>query len=368
MYKRVLIIGGYGNFGSYIAKRLSEEAHNQLIIGGRSFEKAKDFCNSLSAKNKPIPFRMDISQNLLEAFKDIKPDIVVHTSGPFQGQDAFVAEACIKYGCHYIDLADGREFVSNISKLDASAKDAGVLVISGASSVPCLSSCLLDHYKDQFKELTTIEYAITTAQKTNRGLATTKAVLSYAGVPFDTLIDGKNQQVYGWQNIRRHNFKEVGYRFLGNCDIPDLTLFPSRYPTLKTQRFYAGLETSFLHLGLWGLSWLKRIKLIPALNKFAPFLLRMSYIFDRFGSDISAFYLKMSGIDENNDDKHITFALTARSGDGPFIPCMPAILLANQIAKDEINKIGAMPCMGLITLNDYLDALKPLDISWTVSE
>jgi len=311
---------------------------------------------------------LDISHDLKEAFEEIKPDIVIHTSGPFQGQEAFVAKECINYGCHYIDLADGREFVSNISNLDASAQAQGVLVVSGASSVPCLSSCLLDHYIDQFNELDTLEYAITTAQKTNRGLATTEAVLSYAGVPFETLIDGTKQQVYGWQSIHRHNFRELGNRFLGNCDIPDLALFPLLYPNLKTQRFYAGLEIPFMHIGLWGLTWLKRIGLLPPLNRFALFLLKMSFVFDQFGSDTSAFYMKMSGTNENNDDKHILFELTARSGDGPFIPCMPAILLVTQLAKGEIKEVGAMPCVGLITLNDYLEALEPLDISWTVSD
>ncbi len=365
MLKRVLIIGGYGNFGSFIAQKLAENHHIQLIISGRSLDKASKLCTSLKAPNPPLPYRLDISDGLREALAEIKPDIVIHTSGPFQGQDAFVAKACINFGCHYIDLADGREFVSNISKLNNSARDKGLLIVSGASSVPCLSSCLLDHYQNQFAELETVEYAITTAHKTNRGLATTEAVLSYAGAPFDTLIDGKQQATYGWQSLHRHNFKGLGKRFLGNCDIPDLALFPERYPSLKTQRFYAGLEIPFIHIGLWGLSWLRRLKLLPPLNKMAAFLLKTSFMFDRFGSDTSAFYMKMSGTGENNISKQITFNLTARSGDGPFIPCMPAILLAAKLAHEETPGIGAMPCIGLITLEEYLTALEPLDISWS---
>ncbi len=368
MSKRVLIIGGYGNFGSYIAKRLSRENQIQLIIAGRSFEKAQDFCASLEAINSPIPFKMDISQDLIAFFETIMPNIVIHTSGPFQGQVAFVAEACIDYGCHYMDLADGRSFVNNITKLNKTAKDKNLLVISGASSVPCLSSCIIDSYISQFQSLETVEYAISTAQKTNRGLATTEAVLSYAGSPFETLIEGEKQNVYGWQNLHRHKFLELGYRFLGNCDVPDLDLFPSRYTSLKTQRFYAGLEIPFMHIGLWGLSWLKRIGLLPPLNKIAPFLLKMSFLFDRLGSDKSAFYMKMQGTNEKNNFKKITFDLTACSGDGPYIPCMPAIILAIKISKEEIENVGAMPCVGLITLDEYLSELKPLDISWSVSE
>ena len=40
MPKRVLIIGGYGNFGGTIARALARESDIQLLIGGRSRAKA----------------------------------------------------------------------------------------------------------------------------------------------------------------------------------------------------------------------------------------------------------------------------------------------------------------------------------------
>ena len=40
MIKRVLIIGGYGNFGSFITESLAKEANIQVIIAGRSLQKA----------------------------------------------------------------------------------------------------------------------------------------------------------------------------------------------------------------------------------------------------------------------------------------------------------------------------------------
>ena len=132
--KRILIIGGYGNFGRYIARRLGVHAHIQLIIAGRSLDKAQALCRTLSAANPAQPARLDITRALDAALADIKPDITVHTSGPFQAQDSFVAQACIKAGSHYIDLADARAFVNTISTLNAAAQQAGMLVVSGASS------------------------------------------------------------------------------------------------------------------------------------------------------------------------------------------------------------------------------------------
>jgi len=364
MTERVLIIGGYGNFGSYIARRLAEDENIQLIIAGRSLAKAEKMVSALNSANQPIAAQLDIHKNLDEVLAELKPKVVIHTSGPFQKQGYGVAEACIKAGSHYIDLADGREFVSNIKKLDKEAQARGVSVVSGASSVPCLSSCLIDHYKPEFSELQSVDYGITTAQRTNRGLATTEAILSYTGKPFKTLIGSKMLPVYGWQNIQRHSFPELGSRYLANCDIPDLSLFPERYPGLKTLRFKAGLELPILHIGLWGLSWLVRFKLIRRLDRWAEVLLRASFLFDKFGSDNSAFFMRLQGIGHNDKPKEINFDLTARSGDGPYIPCMPAILLAKKLAAGNALPAGAKPCIGLLTLDEYLAALKSMDIAW----
>ena len=51
---RVLIIGGYGNFGSYISKRLAEENNLQIIIAGRTLSKAQAFAKEINAKAELI--------------------------------------------------------------------------------------------------------------------------------------------------------------------------------------------------------------------------------------------------------------------------------------------------------------------------
>ncbi len=364
MTKRVLIIGGYGNFGSFITKTLAKEANVQLIIAGRSAEKAQKIASELDVVNAAESVVLDICEDITDILQTIKPDIVIHTSGPFQEQGYKVAEACIAQGTHYLDLADGRKFVEGITELDAKAKDKRVLVVSGASSVPCLTSALIDHYLPEFETLETLDYGITTAQKTARGLATTAAILGYTGKSFKTLINGRLNNIYGWQGLRARKYRGLGWRLLGNCDVPDLALFPERYPTLKTVRFYAGLEIWFIHITLWALSWLVRIGLIRRLEKIAPLLLRISFLFDWLGSSISAFHMVLSGKGKNKEDKLIEFELIAKSGDGPYIPCMPAILMAKKLVNGEMNKYGAYPCVGFITCDEYLNALSELDITW----
>ena len=368
MIQRVLIIGGYGNFGRFIAKTLAKENYIQLIIAGRSLDKAKAMRDEIESYHSIEAVSLDITQNFPESLAIINPDIVIHTSGPFQNQAYDVAKACIAQSTHYIDLADGRDFVAGIADLHDSAKEKGILLISGASSVPCLTSALIDDYEKVFATLESLDYGITTAQKTTRGLATTAAILGYTGKAFTTFIEGKARRIFGWQGLRIRKYKYLGWRLLGNCDVPDLALFPKRYPNLKTIRFYAGLEIPFIHVILWLLSWLVRLRLIRNLQPAAPVLLKLAFMFDWLGTDKSGFHMELKGKDENGKEKSITFELIACSGDGPYIPCMPAILMAKKIANKAVTEMGAYPCVGFISKDEYLGALQDLDISWHVSE
>lgn len=362
MTKRILIIGGYGNFGSYITRSLAREEDIQVIIAGRSEVKCKNFIQNLSVSGHPVEYyAFDITKEI--PLNKIRPDIVIHTSGPFQEQGYAVAEACIDFGCHYLDLADGRQFVSNIKNLDRQAVKADVAIISGASSVPALSSAVLDKHQTEFTTLRELDYGIATAQQTNRGLATTSAILGYTGKVFQTLIEGKMTNIYGWQDLHFRSFPEFGRRGLCNCDIPDLSLFPDHYPELETIRFHAGTEISFMHVGLWLMSWLVRWKLINSLRPAAGLFLKIARFFDSLGSGNSAFYMKIIGLDRDGKNKEKTIYILASDGDGPHIPCVPAIILAKRMVRENGMRKGAYPCVGLIDLDSYLSELQGLNIN-----
>ena len=146
---RVLIIGGYGNFGSYIARALADDVAIQLLVGGRSEAKARSFCTDLAATHPAEAHAIDIDGDIPAALARIRPDIVIHTTGPFQTQDYRVACACVGQGCHYVDLADARDFVASIGTLDDfmvranrtySASSLGARVTSAARTLKLLAA------------------------------------------------------------------------------------------------------------------------------------------------------------------------------------------------------------------------------------
>ncbi len=359
---KVLILGATGNFGRKIARGLVAK-NIAIIISGRQEEPLLALKKQLSKVVVDtcidilcFDFKKRLSQELLR----LRPPLVINASGPFQTADFTIAINCILLGINYIDLADAREYVNDFSILNEQANKRNCIAITGASTLPCLSSAVLNYYKDEFKTIDSLVYGISLGQKTERGLATLKGILSYVGRRLKG-FHGISKKMYGWQNLYRQKYPLLGKRWMANCDVPDLDLLPGFFP-IKSIRFSAGIESSIAHLGLWFLSWLIRLKFPIKLENHAEALLKFSHYFDSFGSDAGGMHVLMSGIDHKGNHKSIKWFMIAKSSDGPYIPSIPAILLAKRILEEEITETGAITGMNLISLESYLTELKKLDI------
>lgn len=355
-----MILGGYGNFGKRISASLAKDGIS-IVIAGRDKIKAGELAEELHKKfpdSKIETAIFDANTQTDEYLPQIKPFAVINTCGPFQNNDYSVAETCIQHGVHYIDLADGRDFVTGITSLNEEAKKKNVSVISGASTVPGLSSAVLEHYKNEFSNIDLLCYGISPGQKTDRGLATTKAILTYVG---KKLKPFQYRTLYGWQFIYRQKYPEIGYRWMATCDIPDLDLLPRHY-NIKEIHFAAGMENSILHFGIWFLSWLVRLGLPLNLPKHAGTLLKISHWFDVLGTDNGVMHIIIKGKDRSGKPHEIKWFIIAKNGDGPQIPCVPAILLAKKLLKDELREYGAKPCLGILSLDEYMNELKDFNV------
>ncbi len=361
---RIAIVGGYGAFGARAAERLAFAPGCDLVIAGRSLQKAKDFAERLTqiAKGKVAHAHLDATAATEETIRALGAQVLINASGPFQAQGYTLAQACIAAGCHYVDLADAREFVTGIAQLDAEAQASGVAVISGASSVPGLSSAVVAEYARQFDHLDAVEIGISPGNSFDPGVATAASILSQAGKPHHELRNGKHVAVYGWQGLFRHRFPEIGARWMGSVDVPDLDLLPAHYPELQTVRFSAGLEVGLFHLGLWSLSWLVRTRLVRDLGSLAAPLLRTKRTLRFLGSDRGGMFVTLRGRARDGAQKELSWHLVARSGHGPYVPAIASVILAKRLIAGRGAPAGARPCFGLFTLADFVAEVADLDI------
>jgi saccharopine dehydrogenase-like NADP-dependent oxidoreductase len=270
---RVLVLGGSGNFGARIVRALKDDEGIELLAASRRARPVP------GAEMIPVaPLNLD-APDLEAQLRALSPEVVVHTVGPFQGQDYRVARAALACNAHYLDLADGRSFVSEFgAALDTEARRIGRVAISGASTLPALSSAVVDTLTEGLTP-ETIEIAIAPGQCAPRGKATLQAVFSYLGEPVRLMEHGRWRTRTGWMDLRRVRLP-FGSRWSALCDVPDLALFPERYPAVRTVRFHAALEIGVQHFALWLLAALVRLRVPVPVARWCADLERVVHWFD----------------------------------------------------------------------------------------
>ncbi len=367
-----VVIGATGHFGGRICRRLACEPGTELVVTSRSEASATSLAGQLVAdfpNAKVRSGRLDqFSTSFEHDLQRLEPTIVVHTAGPYQGQDYRVARACIDAGSHYIDLADGRGFVEGFASLNDPAIQNDLLLISGASTLPGLSSAVVESLKGEFDQISSIEISIAPAQQTPRGVSTISAVLSYCGKPFQVLVDGKWVKRYGWQDLRIQRYPGLGSRLSAICDVPDLGLLPEHLNGVKTVTFHAALEWPIEQIVLWVMGWLVRFRLVKDWSRLAPAFQRISDCTSRLGSQTGAMRVRLSGTDSNQKWKTRAWYLKAGQNHGPEVPCSPALVLARKLARRQLSIRGAHACVGLLSLVEFAQEMRDFDVSWQVAD
>jgi Saccharopine dehydrogenase NADP binding domain len=370
---RVVVLGASGQFGSRLCRRLVRLDALHLFLGGRDRQKLEATQAQLSAlkpeaKLDIIAWKINTS-GLTDLLYSRKINLVIHLAGPFQGQDFMVAKACLQAGVPYIDMSDGREFVAKFSSLDAAARKKGVSLITGASTVPGLSSAIVDAKLGDFSQLQGIDYGICAGVKSGLGLATLQGVLSYCGKPYRVLNEGKLVTRFGLGRPRHYDFPiPVNRRYVVDCDIPDHDLFPARYPMLRQMDFGSSIDLPGLPRLLSLMSacvrkgWVKNWNGLSSLIQ--PFMNAVKFV----GSAHSGFFMRLEGRDPHGNPKKMVFEILARDGSGLEIPVTPVILLVKKMLNGESLPAGAYPCIGLFSLAEFQQELSSYPISWETKE
>jgi hypothetical protein len=130
---------------------VADEPALTVLVAGRRIAEARAFCGAVPAQATLVPFAFDREGDVAAQLATAKPDVLVDASGPFQnyrGDPYRVAKGCVAARVHSLDLVDATAFVTGIAALDAAAKAAGVVVLSGASTFPVLSHAAMRRLSD----------------------------------------------------------------------------------------------------------------------------------------------------------------------------------------------------------------------------
>ena len=106
----------------------------------------------------------------------------------------------------------------------------------------------------------------------------------------------------------------------------------------------------------------KALTRMKSLLPYVPLLRRAALAIERFGSTSSAMHVTIRGLDHQSRPITRTWSLLARNNHGPLVPCFPAIALTRKLLRDAFLPRGAMPCVGLLTVDEILDVGRGLDL------
>jgi saccharopine dehydrogenase-like NADP-dependent oxidoreductase len=356
---RVLVIGAGGVFGSRLCEGLLRDGF-EVVTGGRDMGRAEAVAARLRAAFPGAVVEavaLDTATLAPEALRATGADIVADAAGPFQGAEPATARAAIAAGLHYVDLADGRDFVAAFPALDAAARAAGVVALTGCSSTPALSNAVLDRLTQGWREVISVEAAISPGARAPRGRSVMQAILSGLGRPVRVFDGGRWTMRSGWSGLCRRDFGQAGRRRVSLCETPDLDLFPARFAPRERALFLAGLEPWPAHLGAWGLGRLVGLLRFDP-GPLAGLLVRLSGWAAPFGSDRGAMRVEAVGVDGEGRATRVVWRLVAEPGEGPVTPSLPALAAIRAVAAGR-GEAGARACVDVLTLDDIVAEMAP---------
>lgn len=357
---RVLVLGGYGTFGSRLVRLLAEDARLHLIVAGRSLSSPQKLCRQLPPGAMREALRFDRDGDVASQIAACGPHILVDASGPFQlyGREPYrVVQACIEQGVHYIDFADGSEFVSGIGEFDEAARQADIFVLSGASTFPVLTAAVLRRIAGEGIAIEHVTGGIAPSPYAGLGLSVIRAIASYAGKPVMRLEAGRLVWDYPLTTTRRFTVAPPGAlplhsRLFSLIDVPDLRAIPVLWPDLKSIWMGAGPVPGILHRGLVVMAWLVRLRLLRSLAPFAGLFHRTINLL-RWGEHRSGMLIAADGHDANGRRVSKSWHLLAEGEDGLFVPAMAAASIVRLMFDGAPPPPGARAATTGIELEHY---------------
>lgn len=352
---RVLVVGGYGVFGSKVCELLVRDGHD-VITAGRNLAKAEGLAASLGCAAACLDTSTDLAPIL-----SVAPAVVVDAAGPYHtyGDDPYrLVRFCLENGIHYLDLSDDAAFSAGIEGLDDMATGADRFAISGASSVPGLSSAIVADLATGMDRIELIESAILPGNRAPRGYSVIASILNQMGRPMRLWRGGGWHEAPAWSARRRYDLDARTRRSARLISVPDLVLFPKSFHA-RSVLFRAGLELSVMNWGLMIFGMFRKIGLVSANRFWVRIMLWLAARLEPFGTDQGGMIVDVTGLIGDNHVRR-RWSLLAKGGDGPLIP---AIAIRTILRAPEAIPPGARACVGEFTLAQAEQALADLAVS-----
>lgn len=352
---RVLVVGGTGGFGSIIARHLADDGH-KVCAAGRDKNRGSTFTKNNPDIGFAVHDRSRIKPDDLANF-----DIVVDASGPFQKADLSLPTAAIAAGIDYLDIADDRHFIRNVATLDKQAKQAGVRVIPGVSSIPTLSGAVSLQLAQGMTEVEAVEIAISASSQAAFGNAVLLSMLEGAGQPIRRSDGSSGTAMTDMRPIKIDRAGADLQRSVLEVDSPDHDTLPSLLLGNPSIRFYAGSELAIHNYAMSAIAFLVSHNVVAIGTRFLSLARLARRISGSAGDGRSGMQVRITGMHEGKRVRR-TWSVLAERNMGPIIPCLGIPAMVQAISANRVSP-GAGPRVDILAPDEILSRMPAGSIS-----
>lgn len=352
----VAIVGGTGVFGARLARLLARDGH-ALILAARRGGGA--LAQELGATGLKLDLRGDLSPLFA-----LKPDVVIDAAGPFQTYGAagqpgstVLLRAAIAARTHYLDLSDAPAHCAQVAALNAEARAAGIVALTGVSTVPALSAAAVHALAEGMDEIAKIESAILPGNRAPRGRAVMQAILAQVGRPLRIWRGRAWHRTRAWSEPKLYDLPGGLTRRAYLIGAPDHELFGPHFGASSVE-FRAGLELGVMG---WGLDLLSRLRARVDFGVPLWPVALGAWALAPFGTDRGGMVVAVTGRVGAGWERR-SWRLLARSGHGPSVPAIAARVLVRQIGGLAP---GARAALDELSLAEAEAGMADLDISFS---
>jgi hypothetical protein len=351
--KQAVIFGGYGVFGSHVARELAKRGI-KLIIVGRDRPRAETFAKSLGTLHDGAVADLSDFDSCRRLLNEDR--IAVNCAGPFRSQNTALLDACLQAGSHYADIADDRAYVQTVRSYGEQFRERDLVAAYGCSSLPGISGALALAACDGVEEPPQRSRStLFIGNRNPKGLAA-----------ISSLVSGLGRPIAAPQGILRgfHDREVVplplpfGIRGVFNFDAPDYELFPE---LLGVQ--FVSVKVGFeLRLVTYTMALLARLS-SHWTPQTAKALAWVGTPFQFLGSSGGAVMVELFW-----PNGTVRRAALHTSVDGQRMAALPCAIAAEKLCKEDPHRYGSQTAYELLGATDLLQISETEGFKLTISE
>ncbi|WP_054703866.1 saccharopine dehydrogenase NADP-binding domain-containing protein [Bacillus sp. JCM 19041] len=350
----ILVVGGYGQVGKIICRRLVHDFPGNVIAAERNLEKAQAFSTEMN--ETVLPMMLDIHQ-----FDKSDPQLnsVALCLMCIDQDDTELAAYCIKHHIHYLNISPSYESLSRVKTLYDKVPENESTFVLGVGLAPGLSNLLVKQCMEDFDEILSTDLYLMLGIGESHGYDGVKWLVSNLNKSFSVKINGSEQLVSSFTDGKKRMFnRAIGTRTAYRFDLADQHILPTTLgiETVSSRFFY---DSSFSTIAL---AFLKRLGIFHLLkikgvrNLFIKFLVAALNIFQKLkiGSDQYIVKVETKGVKQGEIRNYETYIY---GRDNTTITGETAAIVAAKIMENK-SPIGVFYMEQFIHLDEILPKLR----------